>query len=74
MAETKGDPAAVARQVGVSEHYVRGTLLALRGGTSPAPSASPSSGGCGSCTAHGELQTSGPDEQGNEPLTLKLIL
>jgi WhiB family redox-sensing transcriptional regulator len=27
------DPAAVARQVGVSEHYVRGTLLALRGGT-----------------------------------------
>jgi WhiB family transcriptional regulator, redox-sensing transcriptional regulator len=27
------DPAAVAREVGVSEHYVRGTLLALRGGT-----------------------------------------
>jgi WhiB family redox-sensing transcriptional regulator len=27
------DPAAVARQVGVSEHYVRGTLVALRGGT-----------------------------------------
>jgi WhiB family transcriptional regulator, redox-sensing transcriptional regulator len=27
------DPAEVARQVGVSEHYVRGTLLALRGGT-----------------------------------------
>jgi WhiB family transcriptional regulator, redox-sensing transcriptional regulator len=27
------DPAAVARQVGVSEHYVRGTLSALRGGT-----------------------------------------
>jgi WhiB family redox-sensing transcriptional regulator len=27
------DPAAVARQVGVSEHYVRGTLAALRGGT-----------------------------------------
>jgi WhiB family transcriptional regulator, redox-sensing transcriptional regulator len=27
------DPAAVARQVGVSEHYVRGTLTALRGGT-----------------------------------------
>jgi WhiB family redox-sensing transcriptional regulator len=26
------DPAAVARQVGVSEHYVRGTLVALRGG------------------------------------------
>jgi hypothetical protein len=26
------DPAAVARQVGVSEHYVRGTLTALRGG------------------------------------------
>jgi hypothetical protein len=25
-------------------------------------------------TAHGELQTSGPDEQGNEPLRLKLIL
>ena len=27
------DPAAVAHQVGVSEHYVRGTLAALRGGT-----------------------------------------
>jgi hypothetical protein len=27
------DPVAVARQVGVSEHYVRGTLLVLRGGT-----------------------------------------
>jgi WhiB family redox-sensing transcriptional regulator len=27
------DPAAVAREVGVSEHYVRGTLTALRGGT-----------------------------------------
>jgi WhiB family transcriptional regulator, redox-sensing transcriptional regulator len=27
------DPAEVARQVGVSDHYVRGTLLALRGGT-----------------------------------------
>jgi WhiB family transcriptional regulator, redox-sensing transcriptional regulator len=26
------DPAQVARQVGVSEHYVRGTLVALRGG------------------------------------------
>jgi WhiB family transcriptional regulator, redox-sensing transcriptional regulator len=27
------DPAAVAGEVGVSEHYVRGTLTALRGGT-----------------------------------------
>jgi WhiB family transcriptional regulator, redox-sensing transcriptional regulator len=27
------DPAAVAREVGVSEHYVRGALTALRGGT-----------------------------------------
>jgi hypothetical protein len=27
------DPAAMAREVGVSEHYVRGTLLALRSGT-----------------------------------------
>jgi WhiB family transcriptional regulator, redox-sensing transcriptional regulator len=27
------DPAAVAREVGVSKHYVRGTLTALRGGT-----------------------------------------
>ena len=27
------DPAQVARQIGVSEHYVRGTLAALRGGT-----------------------------------------
>jgi hypothetical protein len=27
------DPAAPAREVGVSEHYVRGTLTALRGGT-----------------------------------------
>jgi hypothetical protein len=27
------DPAEVARQVGLSEHYVRGTLLGLRGGT-----------------------------------------
>jgi WhiB family transcriptional regulator, redox-sensing transcriptional regulator len=27
------DPAEVTRQVGVSEHYVRGTLIALRGGT-----------------------------------------
>jgi hypothetical protein len=27
------DPAAVAQQVGVSEHYVRATLTALRGGT-----------------------------------------
>jgi WhiB family transcriptional regulator, redox-sensing transcriptional regulator len=27
------DPAALAREVGVSEHYVRGTLTALRGGS-----------------------------------------
>jgi WhiB family redox-sensing transcriptional regulator len=27
------DPAALAREVGVSEHYVRGTLAALRGGS-----------------------------------------
>jgi WhiB family transcriptional regulator, redox-sensing transcriptional regulator len=27
------DPAAVAREVGMSEHYVRGTLTALRGGS-----------------------------------------
>jgi WhiB family redox-sensing transcriptional regulator len=27
------DPAAAAREVGVSEHYVRGTLTALRGGS-----------------------------------------
>jgi WhiB family redox-sensing transcriptional regulator len=27
------DPGEVARQVGVSEHYIRGTLAALRGGT-----------------------------------------
>jgi WhiB family redox-sensing transcriptional regulator len=27
------DPVVVAREVGVSEHYVRGTLAALRGGT-----------------------------------------
>jgi WhiB family transcriptional regulator, redox-sensing transcriptional regulator len=27
------DPAAMAREVGVSEHYVRGTLTALRGGS-----------------------------------------
>jgi WhiB family transcriptional regulator, redox-sensing transcriptional regulator len=27
------DPAEVAQQAGVSEHYVRGTLVALRGGT-----------------------------------------
>jgi WhiB family redox-sensing transcriptional regulator len=27
------DPAEVAREVGVSDHYVRGTLTALRGGT-----------------------------------------
>jgi WhiB family redox-sensing transcriptional regulator len=27
------DPAGVAREVGVSQHYVRGTLTALRGGT-----------------------------------------
>src|SRR5829696_2065424 len=41
------DPAEVAQQVGVSAHYVRGTLTALRGGTLPAPSASSSAGGCG---------------------------
>src|SRR4029453_8468261 len=31
------DPAAVAREIGVSEHYVRGTLTALRGGTLTTP-------------------------------------
>jgi hypothetical protein len=41
----------------------------------PVPITVPVTGGTGAYrTAHGELQTSGPNEAGDEPLTLRLIL
>jgi allene oxide cyclase-like protein len=49
--------------------------LVDRGATGSLPITIAITGGTGAYrTAHGELQTSGPNEQGDEPLTLKLIL
>jgi hypothetical protein len=51
------------------------TVQGLVDRTGPVPITIAITGGTGAYrTAHGELQTSGPNEQGDEPLTLKLIL
>jgi hypothetical protein len=51
------------------------TVQGLVDRTGPVPVTIAITGGTGAYrTAHGELQTSGPNEQGDEPLTLKLIL
>jgi hypothetical protein len=51
------------------------TIQGLVDRTGPVPVTIAITGGTGAYrTAHGELQTSGPNEQGDEPLTLKLIL
>ena len=43
--------------------------------TGPVPVALAITGGTGAYrTAHGQLETSGPNEAGDEPLTLRLIL
>ena len=51
------------------------TVQGLVDRTGPVPVTIAITGGTGAYrTAHGELETSGPNEQGDEPLTLRLIL
>jgi len=51
------------------------TVQGLVNRTGPVPITIAVTGGTGAYrTAHGELQTSGPNEAGDEPLTLRLIL
>jgi len=51
------------------------TIQGLVDRTGPVPVTIAITGGTGAYrTAHGEVQTSGPNDQGDEPLTLKLIL
>ena len=70
-------PAAATDQCTGSLSLPKGqiTVQGLVDRTGPVPVTIAVTGGTGAYrTAHGELQTSGPNEQGDEPLTLKLIL
>jgi Allene oxide cyclase barrel like domain len=72
-----GPPAAATDQCTGSLSLPKGqiTVQGLVDRTGPVPVTIAITGGTGAYrTAHGELQTSGPNEQGDEPLTLKLIL
>jgi hypothetical protein len=72
-----GPPAAATDQCVATLSLPKGQITAqgLVDRTGPVPITIAITGGTGAYrTAHGELQTSGPNEQGDEPLTLKLIL
>ena len=72
-----GPPAALTDQCVGTLSLAKGqiTVQGLVDRTGPVPITIAITGGTGVYrTAHGELQTSGPNQQGNEPLTLKLIL
>jgi hypothetical protein len=72
-----GPPAAATDQCYGTLSLPKGqiTVQGLVDRTGPVPVTIAITGGTGAYrTAHGELQTSGPNEQGDEPLTLKLIL
>jgi hypothetical protein len=72
-----GEPEAATDQCVATLSLAKGqiTVQGLVDRTGPVPVTLAITGGTGAYrTAHGELQTSGPNEQGDEPLTLKLIL
>jgi hypothetical protein len=72
-----GPPEAATDQCAATLSLPKGqiTVQGLVDRTGPIPVTLAITGGTGAYrTAHGELQTSGPNEQGDEPLTLKLIL
>jgi hypothetical protein len=72
-----GPPTAATDQCTGSLSLPKGqiTVQGLVDRTGPVPVTIAITGGTGAYrTAHGELQTSGPNEQGDEPLTLRLIL
>jgi allene oxide cyclase-like protein len=71
------EPAALTDQCTATLALKKGqiTVQGLVDRTGPVPVTLAITGGTGAYrTAHGELQTSGPNDAGDEPLTLKLIL
>jgi hypothetical protein len=72
-----GEPEAATDQCVATLSLPKGqiTVQGLVDRTGPVPVTLAITGGTGAYrTAHGEAETSGPNEQGDEPLTLKLIL
>ncbi len=76
-ADPQGEPEAAADLCAAALSLKKGqiTVQGLVDRLGELPVTLAITGGTGAYrTAHGELKTSGPDEQGNERLTLKLIL
>jgi hypothetical protein len=76
-ADPAGQPDALTDQCVGTLSLRQGQITAqgLVDRTGPVPVTIAITGGTGAYrTAHGEFQTSGPNEQGDEPLTLRLIL
>jgi allene oxide cyclase-like protein len=76
-ADPAGQPEALTDQCVATLSLPEGqiTVQGLVDRTGPVPVTLAITGGTGAYrTAHGELETSGPNEQGEEPLTLRLIL
>jgi hypothetical protein len=75
--DPEGEPEAATDQCVATLSLPKGqiTVQGLIDRTGPVPIRLAITGGTGAYrTAHGELETSGPNEQGNERLTLRLIL
>jgi hypothetical protein len=72
-----GEPEALTDQCVATVSLPQGQITAqgLADRTAPGPLTLPITGGTGAYrTAHGELETEGPDEAGDERITVKLIL
>jgi hypothetical protein len=75
--DPEGEPEAATDQCVATLSLPKGQITAqgLVDRTGPVPITLAITGGTGAYrTAHGELETSGPNEQGDERLTLRLIL
>jgi hypothetical protein len=75
--DPQGEPEALTDQCVATLSLPKGQITAqgLVDRTGPVPIRLAITGGTGAYrTAHGELETSGPNEQGDERLTLRLIL
>ena len=75
--DPQGEPEAATDQCVATLSLPKGQITAqgLVDRTGPVPITLAITGGTGAYrTAHGELETSGPNEQGDERLTLRLIL
>jgi hypothetical protein len=75
--DPQGEPEAATDQCTATVSLPKGqiTVQGLVDRTGPVPIKLAITGGTGAYrTAHGELETSGPNDQGDERLTLKLIL